>query len=339
VSEYRNILLIKPGAVGDLLQLTPVIRGLKRKFPRARITLLLGSAAAAAMFANNPYLAEAVVFDRKGEHRGVAGLLGLWRKLRRQRYDLVVNFQRSNLKAWLLVTAAFPCRVLVYRKARDRRVHAVVNHLETLAPLGIAADDLALELVPGPEDEAYADGVFSAAGFDGRTVVALNPGASHRVNRWDPQQFARLADLLRDEFDARTVIIGGPGDEALADEITATAASQPLVLTGRTTLPQLGAVLKRCAVLVSGDTGPMHLATAVGTKVVALFGAADPGRTGPVGSGHRVVQASGVPCIPCCSRTCNNDTYLECMEKLTAEKVLQVVGEVLQGKELRSGLC
>ena len=137
MSQYRTILIIKPGAVGDLLQLTPVMRELSRKFPEAHITLLLGSKASATMFLHNPHVHETIVFDRKGEHASLAGFLRLRRHIKQGGYDLVINFQRSNLKAWFLASAAFPCRVLVYRKARARSVHAVLNHVETLAPLGI----------------------------------------------------------------------------------------------------------------------------------------------------------------------------------------------------------
>ncbi len=92
---------------------------------------------------------------------------------------------------------------------------------------------------------------------------------------------------------------------------------------------QLGALLEQCDILVSGDTGPMHIATAVGTRVVALFGAADPERTGPVGSGHRIIQATDVSCIPCSSRTCNNRVYLECMEKIPVSLVFETIRDML----------
>lgn len=326
---YRNILIIKPGAVGDLLQLTPVLRALKGKFPQARISLMVGSAATAAMFRYNPYLQETVIYDRRSEHRSLLSFLRLWRQLHDRRYDLVVNYQRSNLKAWLLALAAFPCRILVYHKARNRTVHAVLNHLEVLAPLGVVSPDHDLDLFLGAEEEEFADRVFAETGLKGQTVVALNPGASHQVNRWGTKQFAELADLLAARLGARSIIIGASGDEALAAEITLAARSNPLVLTGKTTILQLGAVLKRCNVLVSGDTGPMHVATAVRTRVVALFGAADPARTGPVGVGHRVIQAVGVPCIPCRSRVCTNSVYLLCMANLAVEDVFLEIKKLI----------
>ena len=135
--------------------------------------------------------------------------------------------------------------------------------------------------------------------------------------------------MLAQKLAARVILIGGKEDIPLAEEITAKTGSKPLNMTGRASLLQLGALLEQCDILVSGDTGPMHIATAVGTRVVALFGAADPARTGPVGSGHRVIQAEDVPCIPCRSRSCYNRTYLECMEKIPVSLIFETIHDML----------
>ena len=325
MSLYNSILIIKPGAIGDLLQMTPVIRELTWLYPHARITMLVGSNVTAELFRHNPHVAEIIVFDRKGEHRSFGGLCGLWRRLRGARYDLVLNFQRSNVKNWFLATAAFPCRVLIYHKSRKMGIHAVADHLKTLAPLKIFTNDLTLEFFVSPEAEAYVDNLFMDRRFIGKKVVALNPGASHPVNRWDPRKFAELADRLCEDAGIEVMVVGGKEDIPFTDSIAAFSRSRLTLLTGKTTLAELGSILKRCDLLVSGDTGPMHFSTAVGTKVVALFGAADPGRTGPVGQGDRVIQATSVSCVPCRSRKCSNPIYLECMEKITVDEVYQAV--------------
>ena len=323
--KYSNILLIKPGAIGDLILITPVIRALHEAYPDTSISLMVSDEVSASLFAFHPLVRKTIVYDRKGAHRSPAAFFGLWRELRQDGYDLVINFQRSNLKAWFLVTAAFPARVLVYHKARNRVVHAVLNHLETLAPLGIdpARAGTAPEMHVGPEADAHADDLFRSSGLSGHQVIALNPGASHPVNRWSAENFALLADRLMAGLGVRVVVVGGREDIPLADEIAAKAQEPIVNLAGEMTLLQLGAVLKRCAILISGDTGPMHMATAVGTPVVALFGAADPARTGPVGEGHRIIQAEGIDCVPCRSRRCSSSRYLECMERISVDEVYQ----------------
>jgi heptosyltransferase-2 len=325
----NNILIIKPGAIGDVLQLTPVIRALKSKYPDAEITLLVGSAATAELFRFNSAVSKTVVYDRRGAHKSLTSFIRLWKQLQATKFDLVINFQRSNFKAWILTLAAFPCRILVYHKARNRTVHAVANHLETLAPLGITTTDLELELSPGPEAKAFAGKLLSTFKASKRPLIALNPGASHPIKQWGSSQFAMLADILTRELSANIIIVGGSDDIPLSEEIAQHTVARPLLLAGKLDLLQLGAVLEQCDVLVSGDTGPMHVATAVRTRVVALFGSTDPARTGPVGRGHRVIQAEGVPCVPCRSLSCQTAIYRKCMIKILPETVYDVIRDML----------
>ncbi len=331
--SIKNILIIKPGAIGDLVQLTPVLRALKKRYPDALISLIVGSSVTAELFKYDPYVSETVVYEKRGEHSSLRSFFAVWSRLHKKRYDLVINFQRSNFKTWLLATAAFPCRILVYHKTKAEGVHAVVNYLETVAPLGIASSDLVPELHTGTEDTRFAGAFFTNEGLMGKPVIALNPGASHAVNRWGTAQFAALADSLAERLSAKIIIVGGAEDVVLAEEIAARTRSRPLMMAGKLKLLQLGAILKKCDVLVSGDTGPLHLAVAVGARVVALFGAADPDRTGPLGSGHRVIQAHDVPCVPCRSRRCADRVYLECMKKITVQEVYDAVeGMIKTGK-------
>lgn len=334
-----RILLFKPGAIGDLLQLSPVVRALKERIPKARITLMVGDASSRALFAHDPQVDETLVFDKRGEHRSWRAFANLWREVRRRRFGLVVNFQRSNLKGWLLATAAMPCRVLVYRKARRRVVHAVENHLEAVAPLGIdpRTADHRLELHLGEEDVRWADEMLAREGLTGRPTVALNLGATHRVNRWPAAHFSGLAARLCADLSAGVILVGGPGDRELADAVTRPPGAPIVDLVGRASLLQSAAVLKRCAVAVSGDTGPMHMATAVGTPVIALFGAADPARTGPVGPGHTVLQARDVHCVPCRSRVCRHIPYLECMDRIAVDAVFEAVHRILKEGRNRNG--
>ncbi|WP_298432749.1 glycosyltransferase family 9 protein [Geobacter sp.] len=326
-----RILLIKPGAIGDLLQLSPVIRALRARIPQARISLLVGSAASVDLFRHNPLVDEVLIFDKRGAHSSWRAFARLWGELRQRRFDLVVNFQRSNMKAWLLAAAAFPCRVLVYHRAKGRVVHAVENHLEAVAPLGIdpRTADRRLELPLGPDDVRWAKEMIAREKLGNRQLVALNLGASHPVNRWPVEHFAALAGRLSQELDAVVLLVGGGADRELADAVLSRISSPVVDLVGHTSLLQLGAMLRRCSVVVSGDTGPMHLATAVGTPVVALFGAADPDRTGPVGEGHLVLQARQVPCVPCRSRSCTRTPHLQCMEEISVEQVFAAVAAKL----------
>lgn len=332
--QLKNILIIKPGAIGDLLHISPVIRALKERLPDAQVDIMVGSRVTKCLFEHNPHIRRVLHFDRKGEHRSFNVFAKLWHEVRNENYDLVINFQRSTFKVWLLIMAALPCKVLVYHKARHRSVHAVVNHLETLAPLGIDLKDadLSLELHIDESDKQFASMQISSAGLGEKPLIALNLGASNRIKCWAPQSFAQLSDRLAREFGAGIVLLGGSDEFDLAELVTTAAHVKPLNLVGKTTLTQLGAVLKCCKLLVSGDTGPLHLATAVGTRVIGLFGAIDPKRTGPVGSGHMVISHPELPCVPCNDKKCQHTPYLECMERITVDEVVTAVKNILAEK-------
>jgi len=336
-----KILLFKPGAIGDLLQLYPVIRAIHGCVPDAKVSLMTGNVATAELFAHDPLVEELLVFDRKGEHRSWRAFRELRKYLRSRKFDLIVNYQRSNLKGWLLLSAAMPCRVLIYHKARGRVVHAVENHLEAVAPLGIdpRSADHGLKLHLGEEDTRWAGELLEREGLGGCTAVALVPGTSHPLKRWPEERFAELARRLDSELGIASILLGGPHDRALADAVLAKAAGARVVdLVDRASLRQTGALLARCAVAVSGDTGPMHMATAVGTRVVALSGPTDPLRTGPVGEGHIVLQAPEVSCVPCRSLECRHVPYMECMERITADAAFEAVKQILLDRRALASL-
>lgn len=327
----NKILIIKPGAIGDLLHISPVLRALKDHFPDALVDIMVGSRATKCLFEHNPHIRRVLHFDRKGDHRSLRAFAALWHDVQGEQYDLVINFQRSAFKVWLLVMAAFPCRVLVYHKSRHRGIHAVVNHLETLVPLGIDVQDadLSLELYIGEEDRQFAAEQISMAGWVGKPLIALNLGASNRIKCWAPQSFAQLGDRLAGEFGAGIILVGGPDELDLAELVMAAALVKPLNLVGKMSLTQLGGVLQSCKLLVSGDTGPLHLATAVGTRVIALFGAIDPMRTGPVGSGHIVISHPEIPCVPCNGKKCHHTPCLECMTLIAVDEVAAAAKNML----------
>lgn len=326
----NNFLILKPGAIGDLLQLTPVIRQIKKAYPNSKISILVSNSATKSLFVNNPYIDKINIYDKKGEHKKFRDFLTLCKEIKKVKFDVVLNFQRSNLKLWLMTLLLKPSMIAVYNK--DESKHAVLNHLETLTKLNIAIepDDLNLELFLDDDSERFADKFFEVNKLNDKTVIALNPGASHKVNRWPAKYFSELAQMIENQLKARCIIIGGREDTYLAEEINKNTSSSLINLAGKINLLQLGAILKRCKVLITGDTGPMHIATAVGTKVIALFGAADPKRTGPVGKSHIVLQAKDVKCLPCRKRVCNNSHYLECMEKITPNDVFEKILEVIR---------
>jgi heptosyltransferase-2 len=331
--EIKNILIFKPGAIGDLLHLTPVIRELNSKFPDARISIMVGSTISVDIFRNNPLVHQVIIFNKKGEHRSLSAVANLWSRLRSNHFDLVINYQRSNIKGWVLMTAAFPCRVLVYHKTRRTIVHAIVDHLQPLAGLGVDPHtaDQRLDFFPLPMDEEYADRFISEHNLAGKRLIAFNPGTSHASKCWPIERFAALGDRLASEYGCEIVVVGSSFEVPLATAIR-NGMQHPIHDLCGCTLGELGALLKRTEFLVTGDTGPMHIASAVGTRVLALYGPISPERSGPVGVGHRIAMHAELDCCPCNRFDCKNRSFRLCMEMITVDEVMQIAKEMLHNR-------
>lgn len=331
--KVENILIIKPGAIGDLLHLTPVIRALKGLYPEAAITIMVSSRVTATLFTGNPMIDEVVIFDKKGEQRTWGGVFKLWKRLRPKRFDLVLNYQRSNLKGWALVTAAIPCRVLVYHKTRGRVIHAIEDHLRPLAALGVdpMTADRSLDFFPSQAEKSYAQRFIADNNLAGRRLVAFNPGTSSANKCWPIERFAQLGDRLVREHAVAVVVVGSRDEAPLAAAIREGMQEEMFDLCG-CTLGELAALLEHCEFLATGDTGPMHMAAAVGTPVLALYGPISPVRSGPVGEGHRIVMHDELECCPCNSFECKHKDFRLCMETITLEEVAQVASQMLATK-------
>lgn len=366
----ETILIIKPGALGDVLHMTPVVKAIREKRSDARICFLVGSEMTSEILEHNHFVDEIILF-KKGRGVGeIKRIVGLANSLREKKPDLVLNYQPSNWRWSMLTFVLRTKRVIRYKKQKglrqgERVLHAVEDHLRPLAALGIKSEpitysytlnreeitascvicapslsragkkpDLSIstvvkKLVFFLSEKELEEGkrlLESQTGDKGKVrykgLIGLNLGASHPVNRWPIKHFHELDTILQ-KRGYKAVLIGGKQDRALAEEFFALGASDALDLVGRASITQTAAVLSHCDLLVSADTGPLHLATAVGTRVVGLYGAADPLRTGPIGDGHIVIQAI-IACVPCRKRRCKSGKT-GCMEVIKPEVVADII--------------
>ena len=343
-----KILVVRLGAIGDVANALVLAGALARHDPAVRIGWAVHPLAR-PLVEGHPAVSRVHLWPRGA---GPAGLLRLARELRAERYDLAIDAQRIAKSALLARLSGAP-RVLGFDRARckeaswlltrerippgDPGAHVVEQYLELALHLGVPAPAAVHELPADPAAEAWADA--QVARWGGAPVL-LNVGASKPANRWPAERFGLLARALRAGTDAPLVLTGGPDDRAAADAARAALGADlpPGVhdLVGATTLSQLVALARRARLLVGADTGPMHVAAAVGTPVVALFGPADPRRTGPWQGGravHRVLRAPPPPCAPCGRRTCDQPRHA-CMEDLD---VALVAAEVLRALEQGAG--
>jgi len=209
----------------------------------------------------------------------------------------------------------------------------VDRYLLTARSLGAAPGEVKPSDFPLPHEtqaEARVEVLLAAAGVQaGATLVAMNPSARWETKRWPLESFAAVGDRLQQDGAARVVLIGGRDERHVGKWVMRAMRTAPIDLMGQTTLTELIALLRRARLLVTNDSGPMHLAAAVGTQVIALFGPTDPARTGPYGAGHTVLR-SGVPCSPCFSRQCSNALELECLTAIRPQQVVDAAMRLLE---------
>ena len=342
----KRILVRGPNWLGDAVMCEPALRGLRRLFPDAQIALLV-KPAVADLFVGHPALTRVLTYEPKGRHAGLSGKWALAGQLRRQGFDLAVLFQNAFEAAFLTFLAGVPRR---YGYATDGRslllsnpvaapdrhtlVHQVHYYWDLLKPLGLAGDPPAPELMVFPEEEQTMAGRFAQAGLAASdVVVGINPGSTYGgAKRWLPERFAevteRLCRTIREsqEQQVSVVIFGAKGEERLGQEIAARLSSRSLVLSGATTIRELMAAVKRCATLLTNDTGPMHIASAFQVPVVAIFGPTDWRTTAPFGSAHTIVRQP-VDCAPCLLRECPIDH--RCMTRVSVDQVYEAASRLV----------
>jgi heptosyltransferase-2 len=202
-------------------------------------------------------------------------------------------------------------------------VHRVLYYQKLLGPLGKIENPPSPQIYLREEDRRWANQVLMDLGIlEGKPLIGMNPGATYGLAKcWTPDRFGELGKRLAEKWQARILLFGKEEERPIAHEIQRHLGAKGIDLTGKTSLLQLAALLERCALLVTNDTGTMHVATAVGTPVVALFGSTPPHITGPWGDDHVVVKKD-VDCSPCWKRVCPTDH--RCMELITVDEVESV---------------
>ncbi len=345
-----NILIVKLSAIGDVVHTLPALNALRRYYPDAHITWLVEEAAAELVVGHSG-VDRVLVSKRqawlgrllKGPDR-LASLVEIWRfgrQLRDTRYDLIFDFQ-GLLKSGLLIFLAHGTRKIGFGPGMQHQeysylflnqrvpaismeVHALERGLRLVAAAGVPIDEVVYNLPVRQVDRQRVATLLAASGIHGaKPLVAINPITKWDTKNWDNGKFADLADRLLATYDVDLVFTGGLGDRPEVDMILAAMRGCGANLAGQTSLKELAALYEQCCFLVTTDTGPMHLAAAVGIPVVALFGPTAPGRTGPYGDRHQVVRLA-LPCSPCFKRQCERG---ECMAGLTVEQVMAAVIQV-----------
>jgi heptosyltransferase-1 len=342
-----KILILKPSSLGDVIHALPVLRLLKLHRPEARVFWWIESGLA-PLLEDDPDLDGIFKFNRShwAAPRRWPEVLGNVRAMRGERFDVAIDLQglaRSALFTWL-ANADFTVGLdnpregaregarAAYDSVPPRSAldaHAVDRYLTVLSLLGAPVHDRFEWL---PERPRVAARLRVKWEPDGHRWIALLPGARWLNKRWPIEHFTALArSLVSLAPGIRLVVIGGADDRPLGAAIAAAEPARCLDLTGSTTLPEMIEWLRLSELVVTNDTGPMHVAAALRRPVVALFGPTNPDRTGPYHQRRNVLQATQLPCVPCLKDRCSFSEPLACLKTITPEMVCAEVRQHLNG--------
>lgn len=348
LSTPCRILILQTAFIGDVLLTLPLLQSVKKLFPGARLDFL-AIPAARNILETHPDIHQLIIYDKRKRDKGIIAFFQLIRRLRENRYDLAVVPHRSIRSAALVWAAGIPRRIGFDRSAGRfffnhiipyrRGIHEINRNLHLLDPFGIAANEkVPPKLFFSLEDEkAVFDWMKIRQLSQSENFVALAPGSVWATKRWPPEYFARLANMLK-KAGFQIVLIGGEADTAVAREVERQILPPVFNAVGQFTLRQSALLIRQARLLVTNDSAPQHLATAVGTPVAAIFGPTVPAfGFYPYGGRDRVVEIGELPCRPCSTHggpKCPIGTF-ECMKNLFPEKVFQEVRKMLETEGLK----
>ncbi|HWO43602.1 MAG TPA: lipopolysaccharide heptosyltransferase II [Candidatus Eisenbacteria bacterium] len=342
MGEWTKVLLVQTSFLGDTVLTLPLVSEIKRRYPATNLSVLC-SPRACDLLAGYPGIDRVMVDDKNGTDGGLAGL---WRKaaeLRKEGFTMALCPHKSLRSALLLALARIPRRIgfrqsrgwflFHTRVDRDFSRHDVERNLSILQAFGIAPRDCrrSLDLPLDRHAASGADRLLRSLGVDPtKPLIGINPGSVWPTKRWAPESFARLIQLLRKQHDCEVVLFGGPEDIETVAHVRR-GAPDAVSLAGKTSLRDLPAALSRCAVLVCNDTGPMHIAVALGIPVVAIFCSTTPSLGFYPYSSRAIVVEKKLACRPCGlhgGRRCPLGTE-DCIRLIEPEVVARAVGRLL----------
>lgn len=332
----EKILVVKPSSLGDVVHSLPFLNAIRKRYPEAEIHWLIFKGFE-GLLEGHPMLHKLWVVDKDSWTKfnrakdTISEIKSFLRDLKEERFDIVVDLQGLLRSGIITAATGAPVRI-GFKEAREgsrvfytdkvpggKNIHAVDRYLKAAELLGCDTSEVIFPLPPFEKTSSFetiiSSFILHPPSFEKYVVIV--PGARWKTKRWPPEYFGKLASLLH----LRSIVVGSKDDINIANEIVALSQGKSFSLAGKTDLKELIAVIKGSEFLVSNDSGPMHIAAALGVPVFAIFGPTDPARTGPYGKGHTIVRES-LECAPCFKKRCGD---IKCMKDLSAEKVYRII--------------
>jgi ADP-heptose:LPS heptosyltransferase len=336
----RSILVIRTAYVGDVMMAVPLLKPLRERFPETRITFLTASSSA-PLLDGNPCVDEVITYDPFWFYPSSPkrAYLEFRRRMKERSFDLVIE-TRGDIREILLLVAPLKARQKVACAAGGGGwmltdvvpyggpIHRVEYHLNLARHLGAKVDGVDWGVYLTDEEKRSVDCTLRASGIRSR-FVAVHPGSRVPLKRWPEERFAVLCDEIARVSGMPIVLVGTSAESPIVERVTKAMRETPVSLAGRLSLRELAGVLARASLFICNDSGPMHIAAAMKTPVVAIFGPSKSVETGPYGEPHRVVEKT-FPCrFTCDENHCRNSEFHACMQSVTVDEVCRAAHELL----------
>jgi heptosyltransferase-2 len=343
VPNFKRILIVRTDRIGDVLLSTPVIKALRDEYPSAYIAMMV-SPYARDIVDGNPYVDEVIIYDKDGKHKSWQRSMKFAHNLKKKRFDLAIILHPTNRVHLVTFFAGIKRRIGYDRKLgillTDRirhtkqlgEKHESEYNLDLIRYLGIEPKDKSLFMPITRESQDWMNELSKQEGIkNSDKLLAIHPGASCPSKIWPNERFAEVADKLADKYGFKVLVIAGPKDIALAKELIKHMHWPAIDLAGKISVAQLASALKRCALFISNDSGPVHIASAVGTPVISIFGrkqgGLSPQRWGPLGSKGRILHKDA-GCIRCLAHNCIKE--FACLKAIQVSDVLNAADSILK---------
>jgi len=340
-NNIHRILVRATNWVGDALLTTPALASLKENFPESHLSVLARKWVT-AVYEEHPAVDEVMVFDVEDMHKGWSGFLRLAKEIHNKRFDLAVLFQHAFGAALLAWLARIPERLgydtdargfllnrAVRHRPEDKKIHEVMSYQGLIARSGLKVNHSAPVFHLSSEVEQWASDKLTEWNLNGSFLLGIAPGASYGpAKQWPQEKFARAARIILEKTPGTVLIFGGQGEAGVTKSVKDLLKFPAHDLAGKTGLAEVAALIKRCHLFLTNDSGLMHVGAAVGTPLVAVFGSTNPVTTSPYAKNARVIRHP-VDCAPCLKRVCTQPSHL-CMEQVTSEEVAAAGFELLE---------
>ncbi len=340
---YKRILILRTDRIGDVLLSTPVIKAVREKYPQAFIAMVV-SPYAKDVVEGNLYLDEVIIYDKDGKHKSWERTIKFAHNLEKKRFDLAIILHPTNRVHLLSFLAGIGKRVgydrklgflltdrITHTKERGEK-HELEYNLDLLRYLGINVEDKNIFMPIKKESEEWVDDFFKQEGIRGSDkLLAINPAASCPSKIWPFERFAEVADRLAQKNGFKILVVSGSKDLLIAQNVIKNMRSSVISLAGKTSVSQLASLLKRCSLFISNDSGPVHIASAVGTPVISIFGrkqkGLSPKRWGPVGQRDKFLHKDA-GCIECLAHNCKKQ--FACLKAISVNDVVSCADSILK---------